>query len=209
MRVIVARHAQTHSNKEKIMQGSGTGIGAPLTDAGRKQSETLCRHLLAQFDVQTIITSPARRTLDSIAPMKHHVSTYLKDEKVREIDCGDWEGRSIASLESECSNEWQLWKNKPLGFTFPGGESIQDVFNRTDQFLKDLLSSNHLSDVLIISHSATISTLIANITNSDLSEAWETGLGYHKNTQYSIFNFSGSGALLDYTLKIDDHLTNA
>ena len=208
MRVIIARHAETHQNEDNVLQGSGTGNGSALTEFGKRQSVELCNELLGEFDVKSIIVSPARRTRDTIEPMKHCASTFIEDENIREIDCGDWEGRSIARLEQECKNEWEIWKTHPLSFAFPGGESINDVFSRTDQFLKGLLKSNELSDVLLISHSATISTLIANILSVELSEAWNTRLGYHNNAEFSVFNFGNSTELLDYSLKNRNHLTS-
>jgi len=206
MRLIIARHAETHKNKEKILQGSGTGIGSPLTDFGVRQADALCNHLLQTFSFDAVIVSPAKRTLDTALPLKNQVILFYEDEAIKEIDCGSWEGKSVATLESVHKDDWDSWKQAPLQFTFPDGESIKDVSIRTSEFLKELHNKDYVNDVLLVSHSATISTMIANILELDLHYAWENGLAYHKNAEYSVFNFDISGELLDYSLKLKDHL---
>ncbi|WP_196161112.1 histidine phosphatase family protein [Reinekea sp. G2M2-21] len=209
MRVIVARHAETQKNKEKILQGSGAGLGSTLTEVGIRQSNKLCDHLLREFDISTVISSPSRRTLETVRSIQDRVSVFTTNSNLREIDCGDWEGVKISVLESEYRAAWDRWKNEPLGFTFPGGESLNDVYKRTRLFLSELFNGKTQGDVLLVSHSATISTLIANAMKIDLSEAWETGIGYHKNAHYSVFSFDELGGIKESTLKIGSHLTNA
>ena len=58
-----------------------------------EQSQLLCEHLANQFDIKTILVSPAIRTLETIAPLKIQSTIFIEENAIREIDCGEWESK--------------------------------------------------------------------------------------------------------------------
>ena len=63
------------------------------------------------------------------------------DQRLREEDCGRWEGLTAAEIETGDPELKARWEDDPAGNHLPGGESGDDVAARTRAFLRDLLAA--------------------------------------------------------------------
>ena len=102
----LARHAETVYNAGARMQGHMAHT--PLTHAGIAQAHSMGDALRAHFGDKPDIdlwASPSGRTLQTMAVVAEHLGRDFfdvrKDDRLLEIDVGDWEGRLYADIVAE------------------------------------------------------------------------------------------------------------
>lgn len=156
----LARHAETVFNAAARMQGH---MGhTPLTRNGIRQAEDMGRTLLDVLGPKPAIdiwASRAGRTLQTAAIIAEHLGRdYFEihaDDRLLEIDVGDWQGRSYADIVAEsgaivCA-ERRLFLKRP-----PNGEWYPDIARRLESWLADL---DPARPALVISHGITARVL--------------------------------------------------
>ena len=134
----LVRHGETEWTISKQHTGR-TDI--PLTAAGEKAAAALER-ALAEQTFAAVFTSPLQRARHT-AELAGYPNAQL-DDRLVEIDYGDYEGRTSADIRKE-RPDWLLWRDGA-----PGGETIEQVGARADAVLADLASVD--GDVLLFGH---------------------------------------------------------
>ena len=87
------RHAETHWNREKRIQGHSNSA---LTSEGKLQAEEWGR-LISTFQWDRIITSDLGRALETATRVNHSLNlTIDREARLREQNWGRWEGKKIA-----------------------------------------------------------------------------------------------------------------
>ncbi len=155
MQIYLLRHPETEWNKQGRFQGQ-TDI--PINETGMDQLERTLP-FLATLPVQVIYSSPLKRA--KIVAQRVSRATGLpmfEDSRIMEVNCGRWEGKVAQTLAIEEPELFSLWKSNPYDFRIPGGESYQDVENRTSAFLKDIISDE--KNALVVSHGIAITTML-------------------------------------------------
>ena len=104
--IYLARHAETVFNAGARMQGHMAHT--PLTRAGIMQAEAMGAALAAHFGPDPDLdlwASPSGRTLQTMAVVAEHLGhdffDVRQDERLLEIDVGDWQGRRYADIVAE------------------------------------------------------------------------------------------------------------
>ncbi len=97
-------------------------LDPPLSDAGRIQAETL-----SDVEVEIVWTSPLRRAKETA----HFVrANRIEIPELREIDQGEWTGKSWAEIEARWGDLALRKSNDWLGISAPGGESWPEFLER-------------------------------------------------------------------------------
>jgi alpha-ribazole phosphatase len=78
------------------------------------------------------------------------------DPRLHEFDFGEWEGRRWDDIPRA---EIDRWAAEPLTFRPPGGETAQDLVDRTTNFVNERLLANE--DCVIVSHGGPLKVLVA------------------------------------------------
>lgn len=78
----------------------------------------------------TVHTSPLARA----RLLAEELGTPRRDDRLKEIHFGDWEGRSFADIGRALDD----WAADPLGFRAPGGESAREMTARVLQWLHEI-----------------------------------------------------------------------
>ena len=134
----LVRHGETEWTVSKQHTGR-TDID--LLPSGEEQARALAP-ALAEHDFAAVFTSPltrARRTAELAG-----FTDATRDERLVEIDYGDYEGRTSADIRTE-RPDWLLWRDGT-----PGGETIDAVAARADAVIADLERID--GDVLLFGH---------------------------------------------------------
>ncbi len=158
--MILARHAETVYNAGARMQGHLPHT--PLTRAGVAQAEAMGAALAAIIGRDPdldIWASPAGRTMQTVAIVAEHLGrdffAVRTDDRLLEIDVGDWQGRKYADIVAEIgpivSAERGIFNVRP-----PNGEWYPDIAARLQGWLADL---DPARDVLVVSHGITLRVL--------------------------------------------------
>jgi glucosyl-3-phosphoglycerate phosphatase len=153
-RFFIARHGETVFNAVSRMQGDAPHT--PLTRAGFAQADemgALLRVHLGPKPKLDLWASPAGRALQTLAVIAEHLELDWHqariDDRLREIDIGDWGGRYYAEVAAEAGPIIDpaagLFTSRP-----PGGEYYDDVAIRLQTWLDD--TKDEAPDRLIVMH---------------------------------------------------------
>jgi broad specificity phosphatase PhoE len=81
----------------------------------------------------------------------------------REINMGQWEGRSIADLHRQASEQVELLFNDPSSFTYPGGESFINFATRIKAALERLLMTHPNGEIVLVAHGGVCRVIIGSV----------------------------------------------
>jgi len=148
--ICLLRHGETAYNAEGNKYSGRTDI--PLTERGILQAERM-NDLLKEYTFDYIFSSPLKRArltaeIASGAPEKVKI-----DERLIEIDFGQWEGKTSIDFIKEDPESWQNWLSDPAAFAAGRtGETGQKVIQRLENFYNELLDKYDGKTILIVGH---------------------------------------------------------
>lgn len=183
--LILIRHGETKLNALGVFQGQ---LDEPLNDVGRGQAQAAAASM-ADLRPDAIYASDLRRakqTADEVAKLTgQEVHT---DERLREIHCGSWHGRSIDEVSQEFP---QLVEFRRSGQDFrrsATGETAAEVADRVCEALLDIIRGNKNQTVMIASHGLAIRVGIARLLG--LPDELSMKLGAMQNCSYALVSHS-------------------
>ena len=161
MDIILARHAETVFNAAARMQGHMAHT--PLTRAGIAQAEAMgvaLRAALGQAPDLDLWVSPSGRTQQTAAIIGEHLGhpffDWRQDDRLLEIDVGQWEGRWYQDIVAELGRSIVDAERGLFTEAAPGGEWFPAIADRLNSWLADL---DPARPALVISHGITLSVL--------------------------------------------------
>ena len=198
MEIYFVRHGQTIWNVEKRFQGLSD---SPLTELGITQAKLLGEKLKdIKFD--KFYSTSLKRAYDTANYIKGNRKQKVEifDDFV-EISMGDMEGikqEDFKKLYPEQVKNFffnQLEYN-PSSF---GGESFLEVRERVIRGLNKFIELNkNYERVLVVSHGATLKTLLHYISGKDISTLSDEAIP--KNTSYTIIKYeNGKFEIIDFS----------
>jgi broad specificity phosphatase PhoE len=131
---------------------------APLSGCGLDRLNGL---LLQLQGVERWHCSPmlrARQTLDELRRRGCRTEQLSYDERLREIDFGQWELKTFAEIAAADPSRVQAWQEEYEDFAFPGGEAVADFVGRAGKMLADLAAAG--GAVGAVTHGGIIRTMI-------------------------------------------------
>ncbi|MCX6364160.1 MAG: histidine phosphatase family protein [Actinobacteria bacterium] len=135
MKLYLVRHGQSTGNVGGTLMGQSDH---PLTELGEAQARAAAAHL-APFGPMPVRCSDLPRAL---ATAEHIAAAWearvVPDARLREIDLGDYEGRSWEEFEAD--EELKVaFADDPYGTALPDGESLAHVETRVLAAVRDVL----------------------------------------------------------------------
>jgi probable phosphoglycerate mutase len=154
--VFLVRHGSTDHLGHVI---SGRMEGVPLNDRGRGEAQAAAERLRAER-VEALYTSPVQRTQETAAALSEALGLEPRvDERLLEIDFGDWTGKAFAELDGD--DHWRRWNDARAGTRAPGGETMDEVQARLRGFLDDAKVRHPGGRVAAVSHADVIKAVLA------------------------------------------------
>ena len=194
MRVYIIRHGETEANVAGVLQGRTDG--ALAKGALALASETGSALGDVRFDVA--FSSPLRRaveTADAVLGASGNGDVdILLDDRLLEVDMGEFEDKRFRPGEREVdAGLCRLFFEEPASFPgFPGGETLQELCTRTQEFLSELPQSGY-ETVLVSTHGASLRAML-NQLYDDTSDFWQGHVPY--NCSVSVVEASNGGMRL-------------
>jgi broad specificity phosphatase PhoE len=145
--LILSRHGETPANARRLMVGS---IDPPLTDRGRRQAKAIAASLSPGAVVVSSPLGRARETAGAYGEPE-------VDERWREVDYGELEGRPAAETWLPL---WEQWQADPE-YAPGGGESLASVGRRVRSACEDLCERAASADVVVFTHVGPIKAAVA------------------------------------------------
>jgi probable phosphoglycerate mutase len=141
-----------HGETEWSASGRHTGrTDVPLTPAGRRQAETLGRHLGGR-PFALVLTSPLARARETCR-LAGYEPVARTSEDLHEWDYGVYEGRTTADIRVT-EPGWSIWTS-PV----PEGETVEQVGARARRVIDQALHAD--GDVLLFAHAHFLRILAA------------------------------------------------
>lgn len=180
MLIYIVRHGETRSNTEGMMQG---WTDDPLNKKGIELAAITGREMKGiHFD--GCISSPllrARQTAEILLRESGNEAVpILFDDRIKEINMGDWEGKKFRPGEREIDEqEVKMFFTDPFHFRgCPGGEDIRQVCVRTQAFLKELAARDGGKSYLVTTHGFALRAML-NMLYEDKLDYWHGHVPYN------------------------------
>ncbi len=150
--ILLARHGETTSNRERRFQGQ---LDVPLNDTGREQARALAERVRGE-QVSALYTSPLSRARETADIVGAAIGLEPRpDDRLKEVDVGDWEERLKDDLAREDPEAWAAFGAAGEDFRFPGGESLLEQQERVIAALVDITQRGELP-ALVVCHRGVI-----------------------------------------------------
>jgi broad specificity phosphatase PhoE len=140
--VYFARHGETIGNVQNRVQGR---LDSALTEVGRKQAHQIALILhdfISMNPLPHFVSSPtgrARATMEIVLrALALPTDSYASDERLLEVDYGEWSGRSISEIEANDRERWEARERDKWNVSAPGGENYAMVATRAESWFSDL-----------------------------------------------------------------------
>ena len=148
-KIILVRHGQSESN---VTHHFACHFDSPLSPLGRRQADAVADYLLPRYKIDRIYASTVSRTQDTVRPTAIRLGLPITpDAGLLEIDAGEWENRPTADLKANDKN-FLLWGVAMEQVRCPGGESMQELFARTNEAVRRIARENEGKTILLASH---------------------------------------------------------
>ena len=120
----------------------------------------LIKKKIKNFNIDTnyikVYSSPLKRCIKLTNKL---TKNYIVDERIKEMNLGDWEMKKMSSISKKDKLDWE---NNLLSFKIPNGESNNEFLKRLKSFLDDIFKFNE--DALIVCHAGSINGMLSLLT---------------------------------------------
>ncbi|MFD1165908.1 histidine phosphatase family protein [Sphingobacterium daejeonense] len=148
--ICLLRHGETAYNADGNKYCGRTDI--PLTEKGISQAERM-NTLLQDFTFDQIFCSPLQRAKATAEIASGTPEKVQVDERLIEVDFGQWEGKRSDDFIAEDPNSWYNWLSDPERFEAGRtGENAKQVIARLDSFYNELLDKYDDQTILVVGH---------------------------------------------------------
>jgi uncharacterized phosphatase len=176
-RFYLLRHGQTEWNHAGNRYCGVSNI--QLDETGRLQAKKVAT-VLKEISFSAVYCSPLLRAMETatIIANEHHLPIH-SDDRLSEINFGEWEGKTRNEIQSQYPNEWSNWSNNPdntnvkAGIT---GESAAEVYQRAYDFFIEKSQLHQEQTILVVAHN----TLNRILLTGSVQAPWKN---YRKFTQ--------------------------
>jgi broad specificity phosphatase PhoE len=164
LRLWLIRHGETAHNLDGVFQGQ---LDTPLTDWGREQARQTGA-ALASSGFDRIISSDLRRAADTALAMAEAAGRQVQfDPRLRELHYGVLQGVRYSDFREVLAQhgmdlEWGQGIFSEHGIAAPGGESLDDLLDRLNEFMNELLNAEG-KNVAIVAHGGSLRTLLTSL----------------------------------------------
>lgn len=161
--VLLTRHG--HTDRSEPEQYLGQRVHASLTERGRRDAEALAQRLEG-VAVDRIISSPLGRAVETAQILAGRIGSPVEtDERLTELDYGEWEGLTVEEIDSRFPGELPIYEANPAIIQVGGGENGLQVAARITSAVDDLLGwwEQQTADLtcVVVGHSSVNRILLA------------------------------------------------
>lgn len=160
MEFILVRHGKTEYNERRQYCGA---LDPDLSDLGRQELEgSAIRAYLEEHTPDMVFCSPMQRTLQTAAILLDGRDVPLVAvPELREIDFGDFEGRSYEEMKDDPA--YTAWLDTNCEGPIPGGDfpdAFRDDVEVCFESLMETCRTERVERALIVSHGGVLGTIL-------------------------------------------------
>ncbi len=166
MDIYLIRHTQTDTRKGLCYGQSDVKLATTFFDDVREILKKLNLPLFEGGRGDLLFSSPLSRCSRLAALICDDV---ILDNRLLEVNFGDWENMPFAEIESE---KLHHWTQNFVTLAPPNGESFSELCQRVERFWHDLIQHEN-ERVFIVTHAGVIRALLAVILQLPLANAFQ------------------------------------
>ena len=165
-----------HGSLNDICSGRLVGQNdQPLSAQGVAEAEA-CGRFLANLHFDRAYSGDLRRVRETVEAVRRcapGIPEPIIDPRLNEYDFGTWNMRDLSDISGEEKALLKRWNFGAWGFSFPGGETIDDFASRTRAALRDIMQAEAESlRVALFSHGGVLMSLLSDMAGLDRSNAF-------------------------------------
>ncbi len=210
--LFIFRHGETEWNVQERMQGR---LDSPLTEQGRQQADRHGALVKALGGLERLWVSPLGRTTETAYVINSYAQAELIfSDALVERDCGAWGGMTIQQIKTRFPEQWAARDDNPYSHRPPGGENMQDMLQRVQEFLDELFADN-AERIGLVTHGVMSKVILQYFLGLSEVEAARVrhpnGLVYRLSfnpQQVESHHFIDGGSPVDGLLRRDPQLAN-
>lgn len=199
--IYIVRHGQTEWNLLGKTQGHGN---SDLTPKGIEQAELLADSM-TKYPIDYIYSSDLGRAYQTAEIIGNKLNIeFEKTEALREMNFGTWEGRIIKDIIEEDPELYKMWRNEPHLAKIPQGETLSQIKERTDAFIKEINEKYDGKHIVLVTHSLCARIMLLSFLDSDVKNIYRIN---QANTALNIIELRDYGPVV---MKMNDttHIIN-
>ena len=160
-KIFLVRHGATDWNVNRRAQGQAD---VPMTTLGYQQAEEAAE-LLEREHIDAVYASDLQRASETAKAIARRKGLEVNlDERLREIDQGEWTGLTPTEIRERWPDEWGMARHYSPR---PGGETPEQVRARSLAALTDIVHAHPEGRVVVSSHGGTIRWIAAETLGYD------------------------------------------
>lgn len=193
--LFLVRHGATVWHAENRYAGSSD---VALDTNGYAQAERLAAWA-SEAKLAAIWCSPLTRARETAASAALATGLVAHvDERLREIDFGKIEGKTMGEAEELFPEEIRRFKADPAAYPMPGGEDPREAAHRAVSALHDIALAHPNGRVLVVAHNTLIRLALCSVMGIPLAR-YRTVFPAVRNGALTEIQFEGeNAALLQY-----------
>ena len=196
MKFIIARHAETEANANRIFSG---WTDYPLTKKGINQAERLGYMLKKNYNIDKLYSSPLDRALKTANIVSKSIEReIIVTDNLKEVNFGIFEGKTGEEIQAEHGEHWNSWHKDYVNFRLPQGENLIDLLNRIKPLIDNLKQGD--KDCLLVTHAAVMQVAITYLLDLDLKKMWNFQC---KNCSFVELEYSNNFAFIKRLSPVD------
>ena len=193
MKIYLVRHGETDSNREGRYRGWSE---ADLSPEGYAQAEKT-GEFLKKLEVDALYCSDLTRAMETarVIGKKCNLEPEVK-ASLRELHFGEWEGLNYWEIMDGWKDAVSRWFEDPFHHPPPGGEDVNTVCRRIQDFITELKAEEPLPKAaVVVTHGGTIRAWWSYVSNASVQGFWRMEV---ENASVSLLVGNGDNFDLEY-----------
>jgi len=186
-------NSQLYLMRHGLPEG-GKKLRGKTDDALSAEGMLQMQNSVSELDIDIVLASPLKRCATfAFAFSQSNNIQFISDERLVEIDFGDWDGKQYSELFEHSNSATERYLSDPWNNTIPNGETLNDFSTRINAALNDILTKHKGKKILIVTHGGVIRQVIANVLNIKKPNAscqQNIKINYANIVKFSVFTES-------------------
>ena len=177
MKLTLVRHTSLQIAAGICYGQSDVDVAASFADEARNTKQKI-----AHMHFDAVYSSPLQRCVKLALTL--NLGNVLQDERLKELNFGDWEMQAWDDMPREYFDEWaQDYAN----LAPPNGETFSQMQQRNIAFVDDMLVTSPQASICVVTHGGVVRSLLAHVLNMPLKGLFRFNIDYGSVTQIEIF----------------------
>lgn len=169
MEIYLVRHTETICEKGICYGQSDVNIAEPFNE--------IFDRIISELPAEAIVfSSPLKRCSILANHIQRNIKTisYQEDDRLKEMNFGDWELKSWNEIPPE---ELNPWMEDFVNIKVSNGESFIELHQRVGEFLSDKISETK-HPVIIVAHAGIIRSILCHQSSLPLKDAFQNKVDF-------------------------------